>query len=454
MARCRRLRDTRAYFRVCRLAGRFLTPHGGYVARLWLLTDHYPFGAGETFIAAELTYLLAQGIHIHIVPTARGALEQTAAPRCVPHGVVIRRDIALGLAQARAAARLHHVGLLARVMCRPELRAGGVVAWMRRAVKWRPRTAGHCLRRWLQALAHAGMLAEVIASLDDAPARGDGIYAYWLNASILGMRWACPQARIVARAHGHDLFAERHLGHYLPLQQLIVAQLAALYCISDAAYRYACAVFCDARHVICMMPLGVEATSYRARPSTDNLLRIISCARVSPVKDLDLWIAALAQVQTPVLWTHLGDGADKPRLMQACKHLPKHVRVRWAGAIAHHAVLETLCAEPVDLFVNTSRNEGRPVSIMEALSVGLVVRATDVGASGEMLPEAWLWHRRDGASGIAQHIDAYAAMPRAHRLAAAEMALQCWQTHAHAAVHYPAFARHLMQATELLPPAL
>ena len=39
----------------------------------------------------------------------------------------------------------------------------------------------------------------------------------------------------------------------------------------------------------------------------------------------------------------------------------------------------------IDLFINTSSSEGVPVSIMEALSVGIPIIATDVGGTKEIV---------------------------------------------------------------------
>lgn len=419
------------------------------MARLWLLTDNYPFGDGETFITAELPYLLAQGVVIHIVPTARGALGRGVPARKMLPGVVVRTDIAQALAQARSAGVRGHMRLIKGINLR---RAGPLkhaAAELYRAGRAGPKAAGRNMQRLFQAVMHAAMLAGVMCAVDDAPAPADGIYAYWLGASALGMRWAYPALKLVARAHGHDLFAARHAGHYLPMQTAQVAALDALYCISDDGAAYARAHLGHILRDILMMPLGTPATARRARPSSDGALRVVSCARVAPVKDLDLWLGALRLVTTPVVWTHFGDGPDKARLMHASKRLPAHVQVRWAGAIAPDTVLARLTAEPFDLFVNTSRHEGRPVSIMEALSVGLPVRATRVGGTAELLPKNWLWSRQEGAAGIACSLDVFAQLSERERLAQGQLALTQWGHHANADVVYPPFARHIIQACGL-----
>ncbi|PZC52367.1 hypothetical protein LH53_05140 [Mesotoga sp. TolDC] len=41
----------------------------------------------------------------------------------------------------------------------------------------------------------------------------------------------------------------------------------------------------------------------------------------------------------------------------------------------------------VDLFINTSSTEGLPVSIMEAMSFGIPIMATDVGGTSELVTD-------------------------------------------------------------------
>jgi glycosyltransferase involved in cell wall biosynthesis len=53
--------------------------------------------------------------------------------------------------------------------------------------------------------------------------------------------------------------------------------------------------------------------------------------------------------------------------------------------VTHDAVRDFYLTQPVDVFVNASTTEGVPVSIMEAMSFGVPVVATDVGGTGELV---------------------------------------------------------------------
>ncbi|MBL3200697.1 glycosyltransferase, partial [Klebsiella pneumoniae] len=55
------------------------------------------------------------------------------------------------------------------------------------------------------------------------------------------------------------------------------------------------------------------------------------------------------------------------------------------GTVPHETIISFFAANPVHLFLNLSTMEGIPVSIMEAISFGIPVVATDVGAVSEIV---------------------------------------------------------------------
>ena len=55
--------------------------------------------------------------------------------------------------------------------------------------------------------------------------------------------------------------------------------------------------------------------------------------------------------------------------------------------ISHDDVMNYYKEHHFDLFINMSTSEGVPVSIMEAMSFGIPILATDVGSTAEEVPE-------------------------------------------------------------------
>ncbi len=57
------------------------------------------------------------------------------------------------------------------------------------------------------------------------------------------------------------------------------------------------------------------------------------------------------------------------------------------GFTANYDILNFYKSNPVDLFINVSESEGIPVTIMEAMSYGILCLATDVGGVKEIVFE-------------------------------------------------------------------
>ncbi|WP_243028295.1 glycosyltransferase [Thermus albus] len=118
---------------------------------------------------------------------------------------------------------------------------------------------------------------------------------------------------------------------------------------------------------------------------------IVSVARLSPQKDP----FTLLQAFSFVVWQHpklcllvVGDGPLRSELEEMAKRLGLADRVRFLGVRTD--VPEVLAG--ADVFVLSSRYEGNPLSVMEAMAAGKPVVATAVGGVPELV--------EDGVSGI------------------------------------------------------
>ncbi len=119
---------------------------------------------------------------------------------------------------------------------------------------------------------------------------------------------------------------------------------------------------------------------------------ILTCSNCVPLKRLDLLMACYEKGLLPedVSWTHFGDGPEYERLTRAAASVMQQrpgVSIRFAGRVSNAELLDNYAHEHVDLFLNVSTVEGLPVSIMEALSFGVPVAATDVGGTAEILDD-------------------------------------------------------------------
>ena len=120
-----------------------------------------------------------------------------------------------------------------------------------------------------------------------------------------------------------------------------------------------------------------------------DVFNICTCSRVIPLKRLDLLLDALKDWSAgKVKWTHLGDGPLLNDLQQKAKQISEnnpYVEIDFIGRVPNSQVKAYYAFKPVDVFVNLSEIEGLPISIMEAISYGIPVIATDVGGTKEIV---------------------------------------------------------------------
>ena len=144
-------------------------------------------------------------------------------------------------------------------------------------------------------------------------------------------------------------------------------------------------------------PLGVDTQRYHPRTrrtrNTHDTLQLLCVARLAEQKGHHVLLAAVDELRRAGLEFHLrlvGDGPLRPSLEAA-------VRARRLGA---HVSFEGACSEQrvrtlydaADMFVLTSFAEGMPVSLMEAMAMGIPCVATHVGGTAELI--------RDGIDGV------------------------------------------------------
>jgi glycosyltransferase involved in cell wall biosynthesis len=225
---------------------------------------------------------------------------------------------------------------------------------------------------------------------------GTIVYTYWLGGATWGAalaRKTLGGLRVISRAHGYDLYCERHVPKYLPLRHVILAGVNEVHAVSEHGAAYLCECWPEHRNRIRVSRLGVADPGFVTSPSRDGALRVVSCSFLIPLKRIDLLVDALAELarRNPgrrILWSHIGDGPLAQQLLaQAEDRLSNRIEYRFVGVLANPDVIRFYRENPVDVFVNVSTNEGIPVSVMEAQSCGIPVVATAVGGTPEIVNE-------------------------------------------------------------------
>lgn len=233
-------------------------------------------------------------------------------------------------------------------------------------------------------------------------------YTYWQSFSTLGLSFlkkSGREATIITRAHGYDLYDERNeKTHRLPFREEMDREIDSFYFISKTGLEY----YLQRRrkeknpgkyHVAYLGSRRPDDSSVPGEKRKDAaLFRIVSCAAVIRLKRVDLIIKALSILKkrvseipethkSAVEWVHFGDGDEMDNIRKmAGQYLDNTdlIRYRFMGKVDNDKVHAYYSCHQVDLFLTTSSSEGLPVSIMEAMSYGIPVIATNVGGIKEV----------------------------------------------------------------------
>jgi len=140
--------------------------------------------------------------------------------------------------------------------------------------------------------------------------------------------------------------------------------------------------------------------------------------RLVPVKGPDLFLETLHAIRERP-WTAciVGDGPERAALEAQATTLGLGDRVRFAGAIPDAGRL----IPAFDLFALTSRSEGTPIALLEAIAAGTAVAAFGVGGVPLVVQDgAEAWVRAPGAtSALAEAFAEALAQPETRRARAA-----------------------------------
>jgi glycosyltransferase involved in cell wall biosynthesis len=128
-----------------------------------------------------------------------------------------------------------------------------------------------------------------------------------------------------------------------------------------------------------------RAAARRALAVPDAGFRIGWVGRVSHEKGLDVMLEALGLLgDAPVQLSILGDGDERKALEGRGAALGVTGRTTWHGTVADAAPL----FPGFDVFVLSSRTEGTPMALFEAMAAGVPVVATTVGGVPDVVSPA------------------------------------------------------------------
>lgn len=363
---------------------------------LILLTDRFPFGKGEAFIENEIPYLAERFKKIIVIPTALTA--DASIRRPLPSNAIVlppaNTDNLYENGRPTAKQRVvwslkYMLPWCIAVFLRKEFYAE--VFDLLRTHQFNIKRFAAIIRSLAPTIRNMHHFSALKGKAGIQDSDNVYIYSYWLNENIthvyemLGIKKGNVKT-IVARAHGFDLYSERRSCNYIPFQKKVLGRINALYLISQNGKEYITQKYPQFKEKYRLSYLGTR--DYGIAPyAKDTIFHVVSCSYVIPVKRVHRIVEALSAITDKnIIWTHIGAGQDFDVLKDYSEEKLgslQNIQCEFKGHILNQDLMKYYQNNYVSLFVNVSESEGLPVSVMEALSFGIPVVATDVGGTRE-----------------------------------------------------------------------
>lgn len=384
---------------------------------LAIFTNTYPYGSGETFLADEVPFVFKEFEKVHIFPLYIPAGPEGELCRKTPQNSIVYQPLLNTDHKDKLGLLLSGLLNFAPIgFALKEFTAKKVYSGKKRMRLW---SSYLCILRSI--LGNRKKMQELLSVLENCSCA----YFYWGDKSALTIPFLkkklaagnCP--KFMVRFHGSDIYEEAK--GYLPFREMLYGAIDYAVPVSGNGKEYIEKNYSNKPqnitvhhlgshwHSDACPNLGAPVPQQEGAADTTGAYNIISCSNVIELKRVHLLATAMLILErdkelagllaakgiSHICWTHIGDGPllEPIKEMIIQNGIPEGeeestvpVAFNFTGAMPHAKVMEYYQTHYTDLFIQASRSEGIPVSIMEALSFGTPVLATDVGGVSELIP--------------------------------------------------------------------
>lgn len=228
------------------------------------------------------------------------------------------------------------------------------------------------------------------------------VHTHTAKAGTLGRiaAYLCRVPVIVHTFHGHVLqgyFSAAKTRVFVGIERLLARASDRLIAVSPRVRADLLALGIGRPDRFDVVPLGLDLDRYLAVTGPDGALRrelgvdvdvplIGIVARLVPIKAHELFLEAatrLMQRFPTARFVIVGDGERRGALQTLASTLGVDARVHFLG---WRGDLDRIYAD-LDVVALTSRNEGSPVALIEAMAAGRTVVSTDVGGVSDVVAD-------------------------------------------------------------------
>ena len=246
--------------------------------------------------------------------------------------------------------------------------------------------------KWTFILLPSFIIAAFIVSFRQA-LQSDLIYANWsINGVIGGIVGATTKKPVVTTLRGTDVNNLNNSFIFKFLVRVCVKLSSRIITVSQSLKKELVSSFPEFENKIQVIHNGIDDAFFHADVKQSNtIIRLISIGNLISGKGLNLIIEALERL-VDYTWTLdiVGDGPEQQALQELCAEKGIEERVFFRGAVPPDDIPDML--RRADILVFASLKEGRPNVVLEAMTSGLAIVASNIPSVSELI--------RDGREGI------------------------------------------------------
>lgn len=344
---------------------------------LILVSSSFPISSDEPFLEMEYPFLKKKFDKISFVVVTNSAPPEARARTFDSHDVLEMRVNTTGKF------RLLLSGIFSKL-------AWLEVSYILSNIKLRYFFSS--LKVALVSLENAKLIRRVLLKkLELSHSNNTVIYSYWGDDGAIAAAQLADHPKVhkvVTRVHGWDVYFDVHTPPYLPFRSLLQKKCHGIYPISEKGKRTIENVWSVPITNVVTARLGVDQQAKRTKERR-GVFTLVSCSNVIPLKRVQLIAESLVSLNREIKWVHFGAGPEFESVSTFVAASKKdHHEIVLFGSVDNAVVLDFYRANRVDLFINASTTEGIPFSIMEAISFGIPVLATNVGGNSEIVDDS------------------------------------------------------------------
>ncbi|MFL2599970.1 MAG: glycosyltransferase [Flavobacteriaceae bacterium] len=332
---------------------------------LFLFTANFPFGKSEAFIENEINILSNKFNKVFIFPNCGKGNK-----RGIPDNVEV---ILLNEEYRRSVVLKSDLSLILSILIKENILKSCVKNNFRETLSYLLRLVfkSYLLNEWISKHNSNNTI----------------YYSYWFDdwatiLSVLKFKKIIPD--FISRAHGFDLYDYRSDSEKIKFRKFQMENVKNVFTVSKDGESFLKRRFPKYSKKVLKSYLGTKDFGLSAFEPSKNL-KILTISNINYLKRIHLLVEALKFVRINVEWTHFGDGELFDEINDLSNKLPKNIICHFMGHKSNTFLMDYIKNHHFDVFINLSKFEGLPVSIIEAISFGIPVFATDAGGSREIV---------------------------------------------------------------------